>query len=194
MKTNYLILTIIAIFIVAISSATDTPKMNIVPATDEKAIMTFESSTAFPVEITVCTKSGEIVYYWKGESLHTRLNKVLDASDIGYGTFNVCLNYGGKSINRELNITKKEITVGPAVQLYEPFFRYENDRLNLSFLNVAQKNVYLNVYKGGEYVTGVKLGSSMDIQKSLDFSKLNEGDYEVVVSEHFKDHRFLVQK
>ncbi len=194
MKKKYWVLTTLALFIVAISFATDTPKMNIVPTESEKALVTFESNLAFPVEITICNDNGEIVYYWKGESLHNRLSRVFDSSELGCGNFNVCLNYGGKSINRELCINKNEMKVGPAIQLYEPFFQYENDRLNFSFLNVAQKNVYLNVYQGGEHITGIKLGNNMDIQKCLDFSKLKEGEYEVVVNEHFKDHHFLVQK
>jgi len=194
MKTNYLILTTLALFIVTIGYAADTPKMTIVASGDEKALMTFESKTAYPVEITICTKNGEIVYYWKGETLLSSFNKTFNASDLGYGSFHVCLNYGGQSINRDLTITRKEITVGPAVELYEPFFRYDNNRLNLSFLNVAQKNVYLNIYQGNKFVSGVNLGKNMDIQKALDFSNLKEGEYEVVVSEYFKDHRYLVQK
>lgn len=194
MKTKNWVLTALALFIVAFSFATDKPKMNIVTANNEEARVTFESQTAYPLEITICNTFGEIVYYWKGESLQKNLSQTLNMSELGKGTYHVCLNYGGQSLNRDLIVTRNEVKVGPVVALYEPFFSYDDDRLNLSFLNVAQKNVYLNVYQGDEHVTGVNLGDDMDIQKSFDFSKLNTGEYEVVVSEEFKEHHFLVTK
>lgn len=194
MKTKYWVLTALALFIVAFSYATDKPKMNIVTGNNEKALVTFESQTAYPLEITICNTYGDIVYYWKGESIQKNLSQPLNMSEFGKGTYHVCVNYGGQSLNRDLIVTRNEVKVGPVVELYEPFFSYDNDRLNLSFLNVAQKNVYLNVYQGDEHVTGVNLGDNMDIQKSFDFSKLSTGEYEVVVSEEFKDHHFLVSK
>ena len=194
MKTNYWVLTTLALFIVAVSFATDKPKMNIVTGNTEKALVTFESQTAYPLEITICNTYGDIVYYWKGESLQKNLTQPLNTSQLGRGKYHVCVNYGGQSLNRDLIVTRDDIKVGPVKELYEPFFSFDNNCLNLSFLNVAQKNVYLNVYQGDEHVTGVNLGNNMDIQKSLDFSKLSTGEYEIVITEEFKDHHFLVTK
>lgn len=194
MKKNYWVLTALALFIVAVSFATDKPKMNIVTGENNNALVTFESLTAYPLEITICNTFGDIVYYWKGKSLQTSLNQSLNVADLGNGIYHVCLNYGGQSLNRDLTVTRNDVKVSPVTELYEPFFSYEKERLNLSFLNVAQKNVYLNVYQGEKHVTGVNLGNRMDIQKSIDFSNLDNGKYEVVVTEEFKDHHFLVTK
>ena len=194
MKKNYWVLTTLALFIVAVSFATERPKMNIVADESNNALVTFESPTAYPLEVTICNTHGDIVYYWKGESLQTSLNQSLNVSEFGNGIYHVCLNYGGQSLNRDLRVTRNDVKVGPVTERYEPFFSYEKDRLNLSFLNVAQKNVYLNVYQGEKHVTGVNLGNTMDIQKSIDFSNLETGRYKVVVNEEFKDHYFLVTK
>ncbi len=194
MKTKYRVLTALALFISTVGFAIEKPKMDIVTTENENTLVTFESATAYPLEITICNNWGDVVYYWKGESLQNKLNQSLNLKKLGRGNYDVCLNYGGQSLNRNLTITRKDVKVGPVMELYEPFFSYENNRLNLSFLNIAQKNVYLNVYQGDDYITGVNLGNSMDIQKSIDLSNLNRGEYEVVVSEQFKDHRFLVNK
>lgn len=194
MKTNYLIATLAAFFLAAAGHAAGTPEMNIVPVGNEKFVLVFNADDPCPVEISVCTQKGERIYHWKTTSPCSELKKEIQVNRLGRGTYHVCLNYGGRSINCELFVGGKEISVGPAVSLHEPFFRYENNRLDLSFLNVAQKNVYLNIFRNGEHVTGVNLGNEMAIQKSLDISNLEKGEYSVVVSEYFKDHPFLVRK
>lgn len=194
MKTKYWVATTLALLVAATANATEIPKMNIVNSGNEKAIVMFNSPTALPIEVSICSETGEMVYYWKSEKPENRLSQDFDLSEIGTGKFNVCINYGGQSINRELVVQKNGIKVGPLVQLYEPYFQFEDDQLKVSFLNAVQKNVYLNIYKEGEHITGVKLGKNMDIQKCIDFSKLENGKYRVILSDNFKDHNYIVQK
>lgn len=194
MKTKYWVVTTLALFVASIGNATEIPKMSIEPTSYEKAMVTFNSPTAFPIEVSIYTVNGEMIYYWKSEKPQKQLTRIFDLSKIGYGDFDVCINYGMQSINRELSVQKSGIKVGPSVQLYEPYFRFENNQLKVSFLNTVQKSVYLNIYKDGEHVTGVNLGKTLDIQKCLDFSKLEKGKYDVILSDKFKDHNYIVQK
>lgn len=194
MKTSKWVLSTLALLIAAIGFATETPKMNVVANDNDKIQVSFESATACPIELIITDEDGVIMHYWKSESPENVVNQKLNLSQLGQGTFTVALNYGGKSINREIVITRKEIKVGEPVQLLEPFFSFKNDRLNVSFLNVANKNVYLNVYKDGEYYNGMTLGKGFDIQKCIDFSMAGKGKYEVVLTDHFKEHHFTVSK
>lgn len=194
MKTKYWVATALALLIASIGNATETPKMNFIPSGNNKALLTFNSPSAYPIEVSVCSESSDVVYYWMSEKPQDHLSQIFDLSEIGNGNFNVCINYGGQSINRKLSVKNEGIEVGPSVQLYEPYFQFENNQLKISFLNVVQKNVYLNIYKDGEHVTGVRLGKTMDVQKCLDFSKLEGGTYDVILSENFKDHKYTVQK
>lgn len=194
MKAIKWVLSTLALLIVAISFATETPKMNIVATENDKILVSFESSTACPVELIITGENGEIMHYWKSDSLKNIVNQRLNLSQLGKGKFNVALNYGVTSINREINITRKEIKVGEPVELHEPFFSFKNEKLNVSFLNVANRNVYLNVFKDGEYYDGMTLGKDVDIQKSIDFSMAGKGRYEVVLSDYFKDHHYNVSK
>lgn len=194
MKTTTWGLTTLALFIAAISFATDLPKMNVNANDASKLAVSFESPTASPVELLISDKDGVILYSWKSELPESKISKMYNLSELGDGTFNICINYGGKSINREVCIKSKNVVIGPAVQLNEPFFNYKNDRLNVSFLNVAQKNVYLNIYKDGEHYAGFTLGKNMDIQKCFDFSTAKKGNYEVVLTDYFKEHHYAVNK
>lgn len=194
MKTKNWVLTTLALFIAAIGFATESPKMNIVSNENDKIIVSFESETACPVELTISDEDGVIMHYWKSESPKKTVNHFLNLSQLDRGTYNVVLNYGGTSINRELNITRNQVKVGPPVKLPEPYFGFKNDKLNVSFLNVANKSVFLNVYKDGEHYNGITLGKNMDIQKCIDFSMAAKGKYEIVLTDYFKEHYYSVNK
>ncbi|MDO8952277.1 MAG: hypothetical protein Q7U86_06600 [Draconibacterium sp.] len=194
MKTKIWVLTTLALFIAAISFATDLPKMNVNANDASKLAVSFESTTASPVELMISDRDGVILYSWKSEMPEAKISKMYNLSELGDVTFNICLNYGGKSINWEVCIKGKNCTVGPAVQLNEPFFNYKNDHLNVSFLNVAQKSVYLNIYKNGEHYNGFTLGKDMDIQKCIDFSMAEKGSYEIVLTDYFKEHHYALNK
>lgn len=194
MKTIKWVLTTLALFIVAIGFATETPKMNVVTDDENKIQVTFESATACPVEITITDNNGDIVYYWQSESPQNEVNQSFNLADLGKGTFDLSLKYGCTSINREVNVSRREVKVGPPVKLPEPFFCYKNDKLNVSFLNVSSKNVFLNVYKDGEHYNGFKLGKDFDIQKSIDFSMAEKGKYEIILTDYFKEHYYTVSK
>ncbi len=194
MKTVKWGLTTLALFIAAISFATDLPKMNVNATDASKLVVAFESPTASPVELMISDMDGVVLYNWKSEMPEAKISKLYNLSELGDGTFNICINYGTKSVNREVCIKGKNVSVGPAVQLNEPFFSYKNDRLIVSFINVAQKNVFLNIYKDGEHYAGFTLGKNMDIQKCFDFSTAKEGNYEVVLTDFFKEHHYAVNK
>jgi len=194
MKTAKWVLITLALFVAATGFATETPKMNIVANDNDKILVSFESATACPVELIITDDDGAIMHYWKSDYPENVVNQKLNLSQLGHGTFNVALNYGGTSINREIIITRREIKVGEPVKLLEPFFSFKNEKLNVSFLNVANKNVYLNVYKDGEYYTGMTLGKSFDIQKCIDFSMAEKGSYEIVLADNFKEHYYTLTK
>ena len=194
MKTTKLVIATMAIFIVAIGFASEIPKMNIIPVEAEKALVAFNSTSPVIFEITLTKSNGEILYYKKYESPLGEYRKIFDFSEMGNGTYNVNVNYGNCSIVRDLCISNKDIEVGQVVRLYEPYFRFKNDKLNISFLNVSQKDVYLNMYQEGEHITGAKFGKEMSIQKCVDLSKLKDGNYEVIVTDWFNDHSFTVHK
>ena len=194
MKTINLIFTITVLLIATTGNASDTPKMKIVQGDENDLTVSFESATRCPVELTITGDDGAMVYYWQSESMEDAVNHKIDLKELGNGTFNVSLNYGCRSINRVLNVSRKEIKVGQPYQRLEPLFSFKEDKLNVSFLNVANKNVYLNIYKDGEHYDGFTLGKDCDIQKCFDFSKAEKGSYEIVLTDYFKEHYYTVNK
>ena len=62
------------------------------------------------------------------------------------------INYGDNSIYCNLTDTDDRIGLGPYVKLSKPYFNFSDDLLKLSFLNVAENNVYLNVFQKEEFM------------------------------------------
>lgn len=193
MKTRTWVLTALAFFIVAIGNATDIPKMNVIPLNEEKALLAYESLVESPLEITLSNCNGEVVYYKRSTKRCSEYKKVFDFSEFGKGNYCVCVNYGNQSISRNVSVKTDGMTIGEATQLYEPYFRVCDKKLNVSFFNAAQKEVHLSIYKNGNYINGIDLGNDLTIQRCLDLSKLKHGEYEIVLIDKAKAHKYFAQ-
>lgn len=193
MKTRFWVCTTLAFFIVAIGSASDFPKMNVVPVEAEKALVAFSSSEASPLEITLTNSEGEILYFKRTKQRYSEYKKIFDFSELGEGKYCVCVNFGNQSINRKINVQKEGIEVGQAQRLYEPYFCLKDRMLSVSFFNCPCEPVYVNIYHHGRHIKGINLGKEMTVQKYLDLSRLKKGEYEVVLTDRFKDHKFIAQ-
>lgn len=193
MKTKSWAITALACFIVAIGHATDFPKMNVIPIEEEKALIAYQSSEATPLEITLTNDEGEILYFKRTQKRHNEYKKVFDFSELGEGKFCICVNFGNRSISRNVTIAEGNISIGEPQRLYEPYFFLKDKKLNVSFFNCPQKPVYVNIYKNGKHIEGIHLGKGLTIQKRLNLSRLESGEYEIVLSDLFKDHKYIAQ-
>jgi len=194
MKTKKLFLFVLATFIVSATFATNLPSMSIVPVKAEKTILTFENSKLAHFELTIANSENEILYYKKSESPVENYKTVFDFSNLDNDTYHVSLTAGSWTIDREMTVKGNRIEVGEEVRLAAPVFSYNENLLSVSFLNMGQKNVFLNIYKEGDHVSGKKLGNEVCIQKSFDFSKLDKGIYEVVINDRYKNYSYYVTK
>ena len=193
MKTKKWTLTVLAFFIVAIGFATEFPTMNVIPVEGDKAMLAYSAPDASTLEVTLTDCNGSILYFKRTNGKQNEFNQVFNFAELEDGSYCMCVNYGNRSISRNLVVDGEEIAVGPPMRCYEPYFCLEDDQLNISFFNSPQKQVYVNIYKDGEHVNGFKLGKDMAIQKRLDLSRLDPGEYEVIVTDYVKDHKFIAE-
>lgn len=194
MKTKTLFLVVLATFLASATFATKLPSMNIVPVKAEKAILEIANGETAHFELTVVNSNNEILYYKKSETPVENYKTVFDFSRLDNDCYHVSLTVGNWTLDRQLTVKGNRIEVGGEVRLAAPVFSYNDNQLNVSFLNMGQKNVFLNIYKEGEHVTGRKLGDDICLQKSFDLSKLDKGLYHVVINDKFKEYSYYVKK
>jgi hypothetical protein len=195
MKTKSLLLTAMAIFVAATGFATQLPTMNVIPVQNEKALVVFETMSKANFELSLKNQWGKTIYFKKSEEPVQNYKLVFDLQNLEDGIYEVSLKHGNCNLNRQVTVSNgKHLKVGEEIRMYSPYYKFENNTLQVSYLNNSQKNVFLNIYHDGQYVTGKKLGKEMCIQKVLDFSKLEKGTYDVVLTNNNNEFQFTVQK
>jgi hypothetical protein len=194
MKTRNLFFAFVVLLVSATVFATETPKTEILSAQGDRILVNYETDKAALFEFTITDNDGVIVHEWKSETPQTSIKKLLNLRELEDGTYQFSLNLGSKSLNSTFKVDGKTVELGPLFELNEPYFDFKDDKLFVSFLNQSMKHVYMNVYKNGEHYTGFDLGKDLDVQKCIDFSMAKKGTYEVVLTEKFKAHNFIVTK
>ena len=74
----------------------------------------------------------------------------------------------------------------------EPYFAYKEGVLKLSYLNFSEENLSLNFYDTNELVYSKKIGDKFNVNEGFDLSKLNKGNYSVVLSTDSKSYTYNV--
>jgi len=194
MKTIKFLFTAMACLLFVSGYATEFPKMDVTKVSPDKAFVSFESTSPTPLEITVSSFEGDILYFKRIDKRQTEYNELIDFSELGKGTYNISYNFGNRSINRRIIVSKNSMVVGSPERFYEPYYNMKNNKLNISFFNASGSQVWLNIYQDEDHIAGRSLGSDLAIQKSFDLSKLQKGDYKVVLTDSFKDHVYIVSK
>ncbi|MEE4286620.1 MAG: hypothetical protein V2I31_10735 [Mariniphaga sp.] len=195
MKTKNFVLTAMAVLVAATVFATQLPTMNVIPVQNEKALVAFETMSPANFELSLTNQRGETIYYKKSEEPAQNYKVVLNLQELEDGNYHVNLKHGNCTLDRQITVSNgTNLKVGEEIRMFSPYYNFENNTLRVSYLNNSHKNVFLNIYRDGQYITGKKLGKEMCIQKSLDFSKLEEGIYEVVLINNNNEFQFTVQK
>jgi hypothetical protein len=192
MKTKKWIFTIIAVTIITAGFATEKAKMIVSTVEDEIAFIAYNSDTPSNIELTIKDERGVTMYYYKSKQERNSYRGKFDFSKVETGDYHVYLKSNDASMSSRVRISPEGIEISPAVKMPEPVFNLHNHRLDVSFLNVPQEQVYLNLYKKGEHVSSISLGAGMCIQKRILLSNLKKGEYKVVLNDLFKEHIYMV--
>jgi len=191
MKTKTVTLILLALLWATLALASDFPKMNLTPVESGKAMLAYNATTAATLEITLSNYKGQVVFFSRTSSPEKEVKRLLNFAHLESGNYCISVNYGNRSISRNLVLEKGNIAVGKPVRCYEPYFSLDNRMLNISFFNSSRQQVYASIYRNGTYVGGNKLGKGLAIQKQLNLSHFEAGEYEIVITDSTKEHRFF---
>ena len=194
MKTNIFMMTAIAVLFVTSAFATKLPSVKVVSLKPEKALVTFEADDAKQVELTLKDQTGAILYYKRTTEATTSHKTLLNFSEMEDGLFTLITAYDNCKIVRQLELENQQVKVGGEMRAYDPFFNFKDNKLYVSCLNPSLHNIYLSIYEDGKRISRSRLGKDMTIHKSYDLARLQKGDFEFVVSDHYGEYSFYVQK
>jgi hypothetical protein len=194
MKTKKCIVTMLAIAIAIIASATEKPKTNVQSLNANQVLVTVEANRATEMEISILDETGSIVYYKKTRKPLTRINKIYDVENLGNGNYSLELKVGNLVSERELTVTNSKIIVSKPREFSIPYFAFNGENLIISYLNFDNEKFRLEVYNDRRLVYKTKIENETPLNKGFDFSKLEAGNYQVVLNSINKNFSYNFEK
>ena len=167
-------------------------KVNILPLTFEKAVVSISNTIASNFQITIENENGETIYYKETSADSKDYSKVFDFSNLEAGDYKLTASIDGLTTQRSFNIDERKIAVGKEKSELAPFFAYKQGILALSFLNFSEENLIVNFYNNNELVYSKEIGDKFNVNKGFDLTKLANGAYTVVLSTDTKNYTYNV--
>ena len=194
MKTIKFLSTVMAVAVVAIASAVEKPKMNVLPLTPDRAVVSIYNDNAALFELSIVAQNGEVVYYKQSTKLLNSYQKVFDFTQLQNGDYTLTLKVNDTSLSKDFQVASTGIYVGDSKLRFDPYFDYSNDVLKLSYLNFDGENFTLNIYDENGLIYSSKLGKDFNLTNGYDLSKLSNGNYDVVLSSMKKEYTYSLVK
>ena len=190
MKTLRFLTTMSAVAIVAIATAVEKPKMNVIPLSPDKAVVAITNEKPAYFEVSIETPKGDLVYYKKSSKPLTEYQKTFDFKNLENGDYVISLKVNDTELSKDLHVNSKQILVGESILKFDPYFVFSDNVLKFSLLNVEQENFRFALYNNGVLVYQKKLGSDYSLQKGFNLSKLEKGEYTVILSSLSKEYSY----
>lgn len=194
MKTINFLMMFTAVAIAAIATAVEKPKMDVIPLTADKAIVSITNENPALFEMSIETLDGSLVFYKLTTDASTQYQQVFDFANLEKGKYMLNLKVNDTKVIREFEVNGKDIFVGESKLRFDPYFSFKNDMLKFSYLNFDQENYYLYIYNSEGLIFQKKIGKDFTLQKGFNLSKLESGDYRVVLSSRSNEFAINIVK
>ena len=194
MKTIKILTTVMALAIVAVATAVEKPKMNVVPLSEDRAVVSILNGAEALFELSIHAEDGELVYYKQATNPSNTYQKIFDFKNIEDGDYTMDLRVNDTRLMKDIAVSSNGIVVGESKMRIDPYFAFANGVLKLTYLNFDQESMNLNIYDNSGLVYESKLGKDFNIATGFDLSALKGGQYEVVLSSLNNDFSFSIEK
>ena len=194
MKTIKLAITILAVASAAIVYGVEKPKLNVIPVTADRAVVSVKNENPAVMEVSIKAANGDLVYYKQTEEPITDYRKIYDFADLVAGEYVLNLKVNTTEVTNEFEVSREGIVLGETKMRFDPYFDYNEDVLKLSYLNFDQENLRLSFYNEEGLVYKTKIGNDFNIATGYDLSKLEHGSYRVVLSSFNREFAFNLEK
>ncbi len=110
------------------------------------------------------------------------------------GKYKLSLKVDGVIQETGFTKTTQKIHLADTKTDFEPYFDFNGTELKFSYLNLKGENFKLKILNNDELVYETKLGKSRPITSGYNLSKLDAGNYKIVLSSYDKDFVYSFQK
>ena len=194
MKTFKILFTVMAAAIVAIATAVEKPRMNVTPITADRAVVSILNEKPAYFELSVKASNGDVIYYKQSSKVLSSYQKIFDFKNLENGSYTLNLKIDDTQLSRNLEIASNKIKVGESKLHFDPYFIFSDNILKFSYLNFDQEKFRLSIYDNEGLIFQSVLGNELTLSSGYDLSKLEAGNYEVVLSSFKNEFNFSLEK
>ena len=182
-KTGTIILLLVAVLLSVTSKATGFLTVNVIPGSNERALVSITNGNSDRLMVEVKNSSGTVVYFRSIKTQGNAYNKMYDFSNLEDGSYSFKVSLGGESEVNTLTINDGEAQITKTQEELAPYFSLKGDKLELSYLNFAQNSLILKVYDNftNDLLYEENIAPNFVVNKAWDFSKLMVGKYTAVL-------------
>lgn len=177
-----------------ISFASDFPRLDVVPVSTQKAVVTLANENPARFEVTVRAEDGSVIYRQLSDRSATGYRRIFDFSDMADGHYELSFKVNNTLVKRSVSIKDQSFTVGETEWRFDPYFAYSNDILKVTYLNFDEASLSLAIIRDGVTVWESELGTGFNTMKGYDVSALERGEYNVVLAGNKEEYTFSFEK
>lgn len=159
--------------------------------TDEKGSdlsMIFTVPTDMNTNISILDQSGSLVS--ANYLLKNNVGKSYDFSKVKDGTYTFILETEFKSVEKTILVDKQGISLLNEVTEYFPIFSIDDDILTISYLNLDEKNISIELIDESYSYYEEKDGNDMAYGKMLDLKNLPEGEFTLAFKAGYDTYKY----
>ena len=195
MKRTFILSFVIATTLVSqLALASGAFRANVITGKENKAILEISDNADKKYEISITDASGDEVYYKKVLGEQQNFKRMYDLSKLEDGVYKVEVNTDGELNEQFVTVSPKGVELGESIKVVHPFFSFKDDLLIMTYLNFGSEDMSLSVYDNDGLVWSKEIGNKFELQKAFDFSKLDKGDYRIVLASEVHDYEYDLTK
>ena len=169
-------------------------KVNILPVSSEKALFSVSTLCDDNFKMTVTDAMGTIVYNDENNGPAIDHIEEFNMSDLKDGKYKLTVVCGNLTSERMFNISGDGVKVGKEKTIIQPFFGYQDGILRCTYLNFPKENLTLYFLKKNQLLYSKELGKTFNVTEGINLSRLEKGNYEVILSAGDQEYSFRVDK
>ena len=169
-------------------------RVNILPVSGKKAVIAVLTCCNSNYNISIINEEGRIVYSKEDlEPIEDYLHE-FDLTQLQDGKYKVKVMSQDITTERKFRKTIDGVKVGKEITTIKPYFGYKDGILRCTYLNFPKDNLMLYFLKGNKLLYSKELDKTFNVTEGMNLSRLESGNYEVILTAGDKEYSFLVDK
>lgn len=192
LKTIFAIVALVASVNIAFAKGGQT-KVNLIPLSDEKAIVTVNSDTPESYRLILKSKNGEVVHQTRAKETQA-FKQIFDFKNLEDGEYRLVVANNDFKAERDFEIKDNAVIVGKHKYIAAPVFSFQDNILRVSYLNYENKAVSFKIYEDNQELYSKTIDKDFIIHEGVNFAKLRHGNYSIVLSDDEENYNYTVNK